>query len=450
MGPSNESLNIEPLPTENPVREPPLATGNGSIPTIDEVAVDTPHPVAERERIVALDVLRGVALLGILPMNIRSFAAPFAAYFNPLAMFDYSGASRAAYWATTLLFDTKMISIFSMLFGAGALIYSEKPSTGKTSPTRLWYRRNFWLLVIGLVHAYLIWTGDILVVYSLCGFIIVWWTRKLPAWALALLATVMFAIGGLLVIGQAAAFQILTAEEQAAKNSLWQPTPDELAGELAVYRDGYLGIVAHRAPEALMIHTMYFLWFFLWRAGGMMVLGQGLMKWGILTGARSSRFYLTMALLGYLVGFPIVWIGLAKLEAAEFVLPQRFMLDLYNYFGSIAVALGHVGLVLWLFQRWPRSPWFDRLAAVGRMALTNYLMQSLLCTTLFYGYGFNLFGRLDYARQLAVVAAVWALQLTLSPWWLRRFQFGPVEWLWRWLTYGVRPPMLLRNEQKPP
>jgi uncharacterized protein len=117
------------------------------------------------------------------------------------------------------------------------------------------------------------------------------------------------------------------------------------------------------------------------------------------------------------------------------------MLDLYNYFGSIAVALGHVGLVLWLLRVWPTSVWFDRLAAVGRMALTNYLAQSVICTLLFYGYGFSLFGRLDYALQLVVVAAIWALQIIISPWWLRRFQYGPVEWLWRWLTYRTRPPM---------
>jgi uncharacterized protein len=361
-------------------------------------------------------------------------------------MFDYSGASRAAYWATTLVFDTKMLSIFSMLFGAGALIYSGKESAAGTSVARLWYRRNFWLLIIGLVHAYLIWAGDILVVYSLCGFILLWWTRKLPAWALVLLASAMFAIGGLLTVGLAAVFEALPAEEQAAESAMWQPTDDELADELAVYRDGYLGIVAHRAPEALLVQTYYFLFFLLWRAGGMMVLGQALMKQRVLTGERSNGAYLTMALVGYLVGLPIVWIGLAKLEAVEFAVPERLVLDLYNYFGSIAVALGHVGLVLWLLRVWPTSPWFDRLAAVGRIALTNYLLQSLICTTLFYGYGLGLFGRLDYAWQLAVVAAVWAFQLTFSTWWLQRFKFGPVEWLWRRLTYGRRPQLLTRPE----
>jgi uncharacterized protein len=401
--------------------------------------VTEPRPVQERERIAALDVLRGVALLGILAMNIRSFASPFAAYTNPLLVYEYSGASRAAFWATTLVFDTKMMSIFSMLFGAGALIYGAKEASGKTTATRLWYRRNFWLLVIGLIHGYLIWEGDILVIYSLCALLFLWWTRKLPAWVLVLVSTVMFAIGGLLTMAHTLYFDELTAEEQAEELALWQPTAEELAEETAHYRDGYLGIVMHRAPNVLAFQTMYFLAFFLWRSGGMMVLGQALMKWGVLTGARTSGFYLSMALGGYFIGFPLVWIGMQHLDAIEFAVPQRFSLDLYNYFGSIAVALGHVGVVLWLLQAYPNSPWFGRLAAVGRTALTNYLLQSLICTTLFYGYGFNLFGRLDYAWQLLVVVAVWALQLIVSPWWLRHFQFGPVEWLWRWLTYGSQP-----------
>jgi uncharacterized protein len=256
----------------------------------------------------------------------------------------------------------------------------------------------------------------------------------------------MFSIGGLLTLGHEMGFNSMSPEDQAEERSTWQPSADQLMEEIAVYRNGYLGIAAHRAPGVLFLQTLYFVLFFLWRAGGMMVLGQALMKLGVLSGQRSSRFYMAIALCGYAIGFPLVWIGLEQLEAIQFAVPQRFTLDLFNYFGSIAVALGHVGLVLWLLRQFPMANMFQRLAAVGRMALTNYLMQSLICTTLFYGYGFNLFGRLDYAQQLIVVVAVWALQLWLSPWWLERFQFGPAEWLWRWLTYGKRPPMRRTQE----
>ena len=400
-----------------------------------------PEPVGERQRIAALDVLRGLALLGILGMNIRSFAGPFSTYLNPLVMYDYSGISRLAYWVTTLLFDTKMISLFSMLFGAGALLYAEKRSEPEVSTTRLWYRRNVWLLLIGLAHAYLVWEGDILVVYSLCGLLFVWWTRRLSVRALVILSAAMFSVGGFLSIGHAAGFADQPPAAQAEELALWQPSAGQLADEVNVYRDGYFGIVKHRAPLAFVAHTLFFVVFFLWRAGGMMVLGQGLLKSGVLTGGRTIRFYRALAIVGYAVGFPLVWTGQWQLEAAEFAVPQRFTLDLYNYFGSIAVALGHVGLVLWLYRSRTLPGCFDRLAAVGRMALTNYLMQSLICTTLFYGYGCGLFGRLNYAWQLVVVIAIWVLQLLVSPWWLKRHPFGPAEWFWRRLTYRARPPI---------
>ena len=129
----------------------------------------SPSPVSDKERVEAVDVLRGFALLGILAMNIRAMAAPFGAYMTPSAFFPYEGASRAAYIFTSIVFDLKMMGLFSMLFGAGVLLYAGKSADAGRSPRALWFRRMFWLLVIGLVHAYLIWDGDILVPYALCG-----------------------------------------------------------------------------------------------------------------------------------------------------------------------------------------------------------------------------------------------------------------------------------------
>src|SRR5688572_12938962 len=136
-----------------------------------------PAPVAPGERLETLDVLRGFALLAILAMNIRAMAAPLSAYMNPASLFEYSGASRAAYEFTSVVFDLKMMGLFPMLFGAGALLYAAKPGQAQASVTRLWFRRMFWLLVFGLVHAYLIWDGDILVPYALCGILVLWWVR---------------------------------------------------------------------------------------------------------------------------------------------------------------------------------------------------------------------------------------------------------------------------------
>src|SRR5215204_6254889 len=142
-------------------------------------------PVPASARIETLDVLRGFALLGILAMNIRAMAAPFGAYMYPYAMFDYTGVNRAAFIFTSTVVDLKMMGLFSMLFGAGVLLYAAKSTEDGRPPRGLWFRRMFWLLVIGLVHSYLIWAGDILVPYALCGILLLWWVRRLPAWALA-------------------------------------------------------------------------------------------------------------------------------------------------------------------------------------------------------------------------------------------------------------------------
>jgi len=141
--------------------------------------VPEPAPVAAGSRVETLDVLRGFALLGILAMNIRAMSGPAGAYLYPYALWDYEGASRAAYIFTSVFFDLKMMGLFSMLFGASVLLYAGKPGPADQAPTGLWFRRMWWLLVIGLMHAYLIWGGDILVTYALCGMLLLWWVRRM-------------------------------------------------------------------------------------------------------------------------------------------------------------------------------------------------------------------------------------------------------------------------------
>ena len=183
-----------------------------------------PAPVAATERLESLDVLRGFALLGILAMNIRAMAAPFSAYMNPHSLFDYEGMSRAAYVLTSVVFDLKMMGLFSMLFGAGALLYAAKPTESGRPPRGLWFRRMFWLLVIGLVHAYLIWDGDILVPYALCGILLLWWVRNLSARTLASLAIIFLTIGVLLNLAHGAMWSSMPEEARAEELEIWSPT----------------------------------------------------------------------------------------------------------------------------------------------------------------------------------------------------------------------------------
>jgi uncharacterized protein len=194
--------------------------------------------------------------------------------------------------------------------------------------------------------------------------------------------------------------------------------------------------------------------FFLFGMGfmaiGRMLIGMGLMKLGVFSAARSRRFYSVMLALGYGIGLPLM-----VYDALELI-RHRFSHDygfhggkFYNAFGSVVVALGHVGLVMLIVQSGALTWLTTRLAAVGRMALSNYLTHSIVCTTLFYGYGFGLFGTINRTGLLAIVLIIWVSQLVLSPIWLQHFRFGPVEWLWRSLTYGEPQPMQVGERGKP-
>lgn len=398
-------------------------------------------PVSAGERLETLDVLRGFALLGILAMNIRAMAAPFSAYMYPYAPFEYTGASRAAYIFTSVFFDLKMMGLFSMLFGASVLLYAAKRTESGKPPRGLWFRRMFWLLVIGLVHAYLIWDGDILVPYALCGLLFLWWVRRLPAPFLLVGSIVLLAIGAWLSIVNVQAWPTLPEEERAGQLSVFMPTPEEVNEELTAMLGGYGDVVSHRAAFALATQTGFFVFFFLWRCGGMMLLGMALLKWGFLDGRWSTRAYAIAAVTCLPVGLALAWQGTVALEKIRFAMPERMVLDLWNYVGATLASIGYAAALLLVVKRGVLGALRRALAAIGQMALTNYLLQSLITSILFLGWGFGLAGRFDYAAQLLIVVAIWVIELAWSPLWLRRFRFGPVEWLWRSLTYWKVQPV---------
>ena len=400
-----------------------------------------PAPVAAPDRLETLDVLRGFALLGILAMNIRAMAAPFSAYMYPSALFDYTGASRAAYIFTSTVFDLKMMGLFSMLFGAGVLLYSAKPSESGRPPRGLWFRRMFWLLVIGLVHAYLIWDGDILVPYALCGILLLWWVRRFSAPALFAGAVVMLTIGASMSIGFGFAWESMPESQRAQDAAMWMPTRAQAQEQLAQLLGSYPEVVAHRAGFVAMAQTFYFLFFFFWRVGGMMLLGMALFKAGFLDGRRPVGSYAVVAAICTPLGLALAWYGTVALERIGFAMPQRTIADLWNYVGSVLASVGYAAALIILVKRGAAAGLRRRLAAVGQMAFTNYLFQSVVTSVLFLGWGFGLAGRFDYAQQLLIVIVIWTVQLALSPVWLRHYRFGPAEWLWRSLTYGQRQPM---------
>lgn len=394
---------------------------------------DVPAPAPAR--IESIDVLRGFALLGILVVNVQSFAMIEAAYFTPTAYGDLSGVNFWVWALTHVLADQKMMSIFAMLFGAGiVLMASSRERTGR-SPGAAHYRRMAVLLVFGMVHAYCLWYGDILVSYALCG-MAAYLLRRAPPKVLVPLGVVLLAIPSVVLLLGAASLPYWPADAVAEFNADAVPPPAVVTEELATYRGGWLRQMSHRAPTSLFFQTVIFAAWGFWRVLGLMCLGMALLRLGVFSAARPTRFYVLLALTGFAVGVPVAAWG-AYLNFAEDWRPTYayFVGTQFNYWASVATALGWVSLVMLVCKAGPRAAALTGpLSAVGRLALTNYLLQTLVCTTIFYGHGLGLFGRVQRIGQLGIVAGVWALQLALSPLYLKHFRIGPAEWLWRCLT----------------
>ncbi len=432
-------------------------------------------PVSEAERLFAVDALRGFALLGILAMNIVGFAWPWPAYDNPLRGGGFEGLDRVIWFFNHLVFEGKMMTIFSMLFGAGLVLMGERAAARGARVGWVYYRRVLWLLLFGLVHAYLIWDGDILVLYAECGLFLHLFRNQTPRTLILLGIAAMLCLVPI-VLGIAVGLDAMKATAARVEaqtragqtptsfdkriHDLWKdnlqkeiaPTPEqeakEWAKELAVYRGGYAGIVKHRAFDLLMEQTIGFLLGAGLFAASRMLLGMGLMKLGVFSATRSRRFYWWMAGLGYGIGLPLMVVDAIALINHRFTLEYELHGGIfYNAFGSLIVALGHVGLLMLIIQSGALSWLTRRLAAVGRMALSNYLTHSIVCTTLFYGYGFGLFGTIHRTGLAAIVLAIWIVQLVVSPIWLKSFRFGPAEWLWRSLTYWRLQPMRVHPEE---
>ena len=418
-----------------------MTTGDAS--TIHPAQDSTAAPVPQTERIDSIDVLRGFALLGILVMNIQAFAMPQTAYINPTAYGDLTGANRYVWIAGRMFADQKFMTIFSMLFGAGIVLMTGR-AEARGDGRRVHYRRMRWLLVIGLLHGYLLWWGDILFHYAVCGMLVYPLRRQSPGRLIAI---------GLALLVAASAFwglmglsfpywpeEVRTEIEEEA----WRPTPEKIDTELATYRGGWLDQLPHRSATALGMQTFLLIIWIVWRAGGLMLIGMALFKKEVFSARRSSGFYAALIAVAAVVGLPLQAYGISLSFADAWSFGSLFVDTQLVYWASIAVGLGYVGAVMLACRTAALRRVTRPFAPVGQTALTNYLLQTVICTTIFYGHGLGLFGAVDRVGQVGVMAGVWAVQLIASPLWLRRFRFGPVEWLWRSLTYRARQPMRRR------
>lgn len=396
-------------------------------------------PVAEPERIHAIDVLRGVALLGILPVNMISFAHVDAAYQNPSLGGGFEGWDYIVWAATQFFFEGKMITLFSLLFGAGLYLQVSRNEErrGRVGSARgLYLRRVGWLFVIGMLHAYLFWYGDILTHYAVIGFLVYWLRRLRPRWLITL-AILLLCLGAVL-IGSGSLLSRDSRQYREMERDMNPPAAKVQAEEQLMRSGGFVHLAVARAGHTFGSQVGIFLYYVFWRVTALMLLGIAFIKLDVLTAGRSIEFYLLFAVGGLAIGVPLT--GVSVTEASQPFDLHRFFVTFATseYFGTLFQALAYLGLVMIAVKLGVLRAVQTRLAAVGRMALTNYLTHTLIGTFVFNGWGLGQFGLWSRTQQALLVLGIWAFQLIVSPVWLRYFQFGPVEWLWRTLTY-LRP-----------
>ena len=377
------------------------------------------RPVPETARITSLDLIRGVAVLGILLMNAVSFKYGLAPYLNLSA----GGSETPLDWAVgifgEIFIDQKFMALFSLLFGAGILLFIERAERREARPVLLNLWRNALLLGIGVLHSVL-WEGDVLIAYAIsAAFLIL--LRKLSAKALIAVGAVVF----LLSIPNAFLMQYVADSTDVSLAGLWESQ----GGRERAATEGLAG--------AMFGLTLLG---YLARALGLILMGAGLYRLGFMSGSMAPRTYRLTAAVGLALGLPLAAASVAVTAAGDYSREVAFVGQIPNTIGTIPAALGFMSLIILWNESDGMGLWLKRrLLAAGRMALTNYLTQTVLGVLILT----VLLREVDVNRTgiLIFCLAVWAVQLWWSQAWLRRFRFGPAEWLWRVATYRRGQPL---------
>jgi uncharacterized protein len=402
-------------------------------------------------RIFTLDVIRGVAVMGILIMNINNWGLGRPGYWSAGAIGGADGANLVVWWIDTVFAADKMRGLFSIMFGASTLLVIQGALAKNESPARVHYARMITLLILGYAHYAFIWRSDILVLYACCG-LLLFLFRNLSVRALWIWAAIFFLLGigppafNLIPVGLAG-YGLMPDPpagllEAYKEISLWVgPQSPQVANDLALHRSGYaelfhsrvfentfnrFGMIAEEGAETVSL----------------MLIGMALFRQALLTGGWTMRRYLRWAVVGIGVG-AVANAALAAWQYSEGfagypMLVSHIILSMPFDFG---MAIGYAALVAaWVKSSAPTAL-MKRVGASGRMAFTNYLMTSIIMTTIFYGYGLGLTGHLERAELFMVMLGMWALMLAWSKPWLDRFRYGPFEWLWRSMSRLELQPM---------
>ncbi len=431
-------------------------------------------PVGLSERISSIDVLRGFCLMGILLANITDFALPGWNYTFPLDTVNpvFNGPhwkiNTAAWFLRWMFVEGKMRALFSMLFGAGIILLTTRAQERGVGirAADIYLRRNMWLVVFGFIHCLFIWSGDILFFYGVSAWLFLFVLRNLKPKTLILLGVVALFANTLIVpvkqtiraahykrdAEQAnialAHHQVLTAlqitalEGWKAEQDRWRPGVEKLYADIAAHQHGYIGAQRADAHDAIYSEVRSAHTFGDWIST--MLIGMALFKLGFFSLRWSTRSYMLTAVVGPGISLPLTFWGCWRTWRSGFDMFDAAHSLLYpGDLTRVAGALGYAAILLLLvragFFRWLLA----RFAAVGQMAFSNYILNSLVMKTLFVWGPLHWYGYVDYYKLYFVVAAEWIVNMTFSGLWLRHFRFGPLEWCWRSLTYWQRQPMLL-------
>ncbi len=377
-----------------------------------------------RERIASIDVLRGVAVLGILAVNIWFFAFPFDVANNPTLWGEYVGADRYAWLASWIGIEGSQRAIFTMLFGASVLLFTNRLASDERRSvlTKIYCRRTGLLIIFGLINGYiLLWSGDILFFYGVVGlllFLVKDWRPR----TLLVVGTLVVVLLGLFKFGVSLAEDGMSLEPSSL---------EKLREEIETRRAGYVSAFLPNAVVTTTSYIVFGLFALFWESLAYMMIGMALFKLKVFDASRSTLLYLGFMLLGFTIGLSVN--TYEQLDSIQNDYRSTFLYWSYDI-GRMAMALGYIGLVMLICK----LAWLPRIrhacSAVGRMALSNYIAHSIVCNIIFVGFG--LYGQLRFHEIYYVVFAIWAVQLIVSPIWLNSFRYGPLEWLWRRLTYG--------------
>lgn len=417
-------------------------------------------PLKALDRIQSIDVMRGIVLFGILLMNINGMALAHA-YGDPTVSGGATGWNLYTWITTNMLFEGTMRALFSLLFGAGMFILldrMDKKGAG-VKAADIYFRRLGWLLVFGIIHGYLlVWTGEILFNYALMGFLVYSFRNMAPK-KLIITALVLLSIGTVwnyanyksnvkMMENVAMAEQFKTdgkelTEDLKTAQSKWEELQKERSPEAIVkynanMKKDYFEVVAFLAPINMHFETYYLYRYDVWDILSMMLLGIAFFKLNILSAVKSYRFYGIMMGVGYGIGLSVNYYEVQMIMDNNFSFLSFSKSYLTYDLGRLFVAMGHIGAIM-LFCKSPILLVLKKaLGAVGKMALTNYVMHSVFAMFIFTGAGFGLFGEFQRHELLYIVFAIWIFQLIASPLWLKYHFFGPLEWLWRNLSYNKK------------